>query len=183
MKSKLLIDLRKPHPNIQCDNEFVRWMQMLRSPGRHAVVVYRFGSWLQRKPIVIRALLFPVYLFFDHRMRSKWGIEIHRLANIGAGFSIEHYGGIFIGWNASIGENCTIFHDVTFSMVFTGPRKGTPAIGNNVIIYPGAKLIGRVVVGNNAIIGPNVVLTRDVPDNGVIMVQQPQTVPSIMHNR
>jgi serine O-acetyltransferase len=109
-------------------------------------------------------------------MRIKWGIEINRNANIGGGFHIDHFGGVFIGWGARIGENCTIYHDVTFSMVFEGPRSGTPALGNNVTVYPGAKLVGRITLGNNVVVGPNVVLTRDVPDDGIVLVEPPKII-------
>jgi serine O-acetyltransferase len=109
-------------------------------------------------------------------MRIKWGIEINRYASIGGGFHVEHFGGIFIGWGAQIGENCTIFHDVTFAEVFTGIRKGIPSLGNNVIVYPGAKLVGRITLGNNVRVGPNVVLARDVPDDGIVLVDFPKII-------
>jgi serine O-acetyltransferase len=176
MKSAFLADLRRPHPNIECDTELRRLIQMWRRPGAHAVAVYRFGSWIQRSPLFIRICLLWIYLILERRIRIKWGIELNRNARIGGGFHIDHFGGIFIGWDAQIGENCTIFHDVTFSMVFSGPRRGTPSLGNNVTIYPGAKLVGRITLGNNVVVGPNVVLTRDVPDNGIVMVEAPKII-------
>lgn len=106
-------------------------------------------------------------------MRIKWGIAINRNARIGGGLCIDHYGGVFIGWNVQVGENCTIYHEVTFAQVFSGPRKGEPTLGNNVTVYPGAKLVGRISLGNNVVVGPNVVLTRDVPDNAIVQVGLP----------
>ena len=74
-----------------------------------------------------------------------------------------HAIGIVIGSGAVIGDNCKIYQQVTI-----GKEKGKfPIIGDNVTIYSGAKIIGDVKIGNNAIIGANAVVTRDVPDNCV----------------
>ena len=173
MKSAFMADLRRPHPNVECESNFRKMIQLWRRPGVHAVAIYRFGSWIQRSPLFIRICLMWIYLILERRMRIKWGIELNRNAQIGGGFRIDHFGGVFIGWGAQIGENCTIFQDVTFSMVFEGPRRGTPSLGNNVTVYPGAKLVGRISLGNDVIIGPNVVLTRDVPDGASVHVNPP----------
>jgi len=174
MTSAFLDDLRRPHPNVECDSKIRRLIQVWRRPGVHAVAIYRFGSWVQRSPLFVRICFMWIYLLLERRMRIKWGIELNRNASIEGGFHIDHFGGVFIGWGARIGKNCTIFHDVTFSMVFEGPRKGTPALGNNVTVYPGAKLVGRITLGNNVVVGPNVVLTRDVPDDAIVMVDPPK---------
>lgn len=63
-----------------------------------------------------------------------------------------------------LGNNCTVFHNVTL-----GQNKDKyPIIGNNVIIYSGAKIIGNVRVGDNAIIGANAVVTKNVPKNAIV---------------
>jgi serine O-acetyltransferase len=72
--------------------------------------------------------------------------------------------GIIVNEFSTIGENCKIFHQVTL-----GEKNGkAPTIGDNVIIYPGAKIVGGITVGNNAVIGPNSVVVKDVPDNAVV---------------
>jgi serine O-acetyltransferase len=151
-------------------------LRVFRNPGERAVAIYRFSSWLQKMPFLVRVVLHPLHLFLRRRMRVKWGIEINPFARIGGGFRIEHFGGVFIGDGARIGENCTVFHDVTFVEVYSGPRKGQPTLGNNVIIYPGAKLVGRITLGNNVSVGPNVVLYRDVPDDAIVQVAFPQVL-------
>jgi len=78
---------------------------------------------------------------------------------IGEGLVIRH--GIGSGISAeSIGKNCTIYQQVSI-----GYYKGFPTIFDNVTIYPGAVIMGKVKIGNNAIIGANSSVFQDVPDN------------------
>jgi serine O-acetyltransferase len=95
--------------------------------------------------------------------RSLSGFEIYYSATIGAGLKINHGLGTVIGARVEIGENCLIHQGVTF-----GDKDGCrPKIGNNVIVYAGAKLIGNITVGDNAIIGANTVCFIDVPENKI----------------
>jgi serine O-acetyltransferase len=79
--------------------------------------------------------------------------------------------GVFISENASIGKNCTIFQQVTIgsNMLIDSKGFGCPVIGSNCLIGAGAKIIGNVNIGNNCRIGANAVVTRDLPDNCVIV--------------
>jgi len=70
---------------------------------------------------------------------------------------------------AQIGKNCNISHGVTVGQMNRGGRKGTPTIGDNVYIGPGARVIGQIRIGNNVAIGANTVVTKDVPDNAVLV--------------
>lgn len=63
-----------------------------------------------------------------------------------------------------IGKNCTIFQCVTIGSI---KGEGAPKIGDNVVISSGAKVIGRVTIGNNVMIGANAVVVHDLPDNAV----------------
>lgn len=94
----------------------------------------------------------------------KLGIDISLTATIGPGLKIEHFGGIFINGKALIGMRCSILNGVTIGEYF-----GAPTIGDFVYIGPGAKLIGGFCVGANAVIGANAVVTRNVPENAVIV--------------
>lgn len=74
--------------------------------------------------------------------------------------------GIVVSHNASVGRNCTIFHQVTIGETRGG---GTaPKIGDNVIIGAGARIFGGVTIGNNVSIGANAVVVHDVPDNATV---------------
>lgn len=79
-----------------------------------------------------------------------------------------HYGGIVIAQGTKIGKNCSIHHGVTLGRAFSGTRQGCPIIGNNVVIFPGAKILGHVHIGDKAIISANSVVIRDVEGNTVV---------------
>lgn len=151
-------------------NAFGRILSCYRSPGLHAIGVYRFGRWLTRKNLLLRILLDPVYLILFHRVRSKWGIEIPRSAEIDAGFYIGHYGGITISPLARIGKNVNISQQVTIGEAGRGENMGVPTIGNDVYIAPGAKIFGKICVGNNVKIGANAVVHQDIPDNAIVVL-------------
>lgn len=70
--------------------------------------------------------------------------------------------GIFVNQFAKIGVNCTIFHQVTIG---SNDTKTAPNIGNNVIIYPGAKVIGDITIGDNCVIGAGAVVNKSFPAN------------------
>jgi len=96
-------------------------------------------------------------------------VAISHRTSIGRGFYIGHIREIIINDRAVIGDNCNISQGVTIGEANRGPRKGTPVIGNNVYIGPGAKIIGAVHIGNNVAVGANCVVTRDVPDGAVVV--------------
>ena len=79
--------------------------------------------------------------------------------------------GIFISENATIGKNCVIFQHVTIGSNTTIDTKhfGSPTIGDNCYIGVGAKIIGNINVGNNVRIGANCVVTKDIPDNSIVL--------------
>jgi len=97
-----------------------------------------------------------------HHYSIRYGIDISRDARIGSGFYIGHFGGIFVNAEVVIGDNCNISQGVTLGRQNRGEREGCPTIGNNVYIAPGAKIIGRVTVGDRAAVGANAVVVSDV---------------------
>ena len=102
---------------------------------------------------------------------SSWrtGIEIHPGAKIGSGLFIDHGHGIVIGETAVIGDNCTIYHQVTLGG--TGVQKHCkrhPTVGNNVLIGAGAKILGPITIGDNSMIGSGSVVLSDVPPNSTV---------------
>jgi serine O-acetyltransferase len=119
-----------------------------------------------------RILMWPLYLVCRQILthyRYKFGVAISHRTSIGRGFYIGHIREIIINDRAVIGDNCNISQGVTIGEANRGPRKGTPVIGNNVYIGPGAKIIGAVHIGNNVAVGANCVVTRDVPDGAVVV--------------
>jgi serine O-acetyltransferase len=160
-----------------------RIIRCYRSPGLHAIVIYRFGQWLKKKNLLLRVLLEPLYLVLFHRIRTKWGIEISRSAEIGPGFYIGHYGGITISGFARIGRNVNVSQLVTVGVSGQGEKKGAPTIGDNVYIAPGAKVFGKIVVGSNVKIGANAVVYQDIPDNAIVVLEPGYKIISYKGNR
>lgn len=145
-----------------------RAITCLRTPGVHAVVVYRFGQWAKAMPVALRLLLDPLYLFLNFLVKVLWGIDLPRGCSIGPGLYIGHFGGITISSKAVIGGNCNLSQDVTIGVSGVGEKRGVPVIGDDVYIAPGAKVFGRIRVGNNVKIGANAVVHEDIPDNAVV---------------
>lgn len=97
-------------------------------------------------------------LFFFARLVSQFarfitGIEIHPGAKIGNNLFIDHGMGIVIGETTEIGNNCTIYHQVTLGGTGKDTGKRHPKVGNNVIIGAGSKILGPIKIGNNVKIG------------------------------
>ena len=101
-------------------------------------------------------------------MQRRYGIQIPWGTRIGKGFYIGHFGTIVVNGGTVIGDNVNISQGVTIGQTNRGKRKGVPVIGNGVYIGPGAKVIGKVTIGNNVAIGANAVVTEDVPDNACV---------------
>jgi serine O-acetyltransferase len=108
---------------------------------------------------------------------SKTGIDIHPGAEIGAHFFIDHGTGVVIGETAIIGQRVRIYQAVTLgARSFPADENGAlikgqarhPIIEDDVVIYAGATILGRVTIGRNSIIGGNVWLTHSVPPNSRI---------------
>ena len=97
-----------------------------------------------------------------HHYTIRYGIDISRDARIGSGFYIGHFGGIFVNAEVVIGDNCNISQGVTLGRQNRGEREGCPTIGDNVYIAPGAKIIGRISIGDRAAVGANAVVVSDV---------------------
>lgn len=99
----------------------------------------------------------------------KFGISIPFETSIGSGFYIGHFGGIVVNEKSVIGRDCNISHGVTLGEAQRGERRGCPVLGDRVYIGPGAKIVGAVRIGNDVAIGANCVVTKDVPDRGVVV--------------
>ena len=108
--------------------------------------------------------------------RFLTGIEIHPKAKIGKNLFIDHGMGVVIGETSEIGDNVTIYHMVTLGGISPSIDsneqrnvKRHPTLKNNVVVGSGAQVLGPVIVGENAKIGANAVVTKDVPANAVMV--------------
>lgn len=132
-------------------------------PGFHALMFYRLAHvlWTHK--------LFFLGRFVSHLGRFFTGIEIHPGARIGKGFFIDHGMGVVIGETAEIGDNVTLYHGVTLGGTTWAKEKRHPTLRDNVVIGSGAKVLGPFVVGENAKIGSNSVVVKEVPANATVV--------------
>lgn len=153
--------------------------------GFWALVVYRFGRWRYGvRPLPLRKLCSLVYRILYKLVQIVTGIELPCEVELGRNFVIDHFGGIVVSGYARFGDNCRIRNGVVVGLARTDDPCA-PVIGDNVDIGAGAKVLGRIRVGNNVLIGANAVVTRDVPDDSlavgipaVIKPRQPAPQPS-----
>ena len=101
--------------------------------------------------------------FISYRTRRKTGIDIHPGATIGQGVFIDHGMGVVIGETAVVGDRCVIYHGVTLGANTFEKVDRHPKVGNDVIIYANATLIGPIHIGDHSIIGAHAVVVKDAP--------------------
>lgn len=161
----------------------VRTINVFRSPGLHAVIVYRLGHWLIGRNILVKLLLGPIYVLLSWLVRVQWGIQISRRATIGEGLKIQHFGLVIVSSDAVLGRNVSLAHDVTIGSGGSGEKSGVPVVGDNVYIAPGARLFGKIRIGDNVKIGANAVVYKDIPDNAVVAAAPGFAILSYKGNR
>jgi serine O-acetyltransferase len=123
---------------------------------------YRVIFWFRLGQLT-RKWRFPFMGFVIRRVfywiSSRNGIDLPLSVQIGHGMIIWHGYGLVVDGGATIGNNVMLAHDVTIGT----ERNGHPVIGDQVRIAPGARIIGGVRIGDNAVVGANCVVTKDVP--------------------
>jgi serine O-acetyltransferase len=139
-----------------------------RIPGFRYSFFMRTARYLKSKNKLFLPLYALVRLFLNH-YQFKYGISIPYNTEIGAGLYIGHFGGIIVNCEAKIGCNCNINHGVTIGSTYGGKHPGSPTIMNNVYLAPGSKILGGILVGNHVAVGANCVVTKPVPDYGVVV--------------
>lgn len=144
-------------------------------PGITAIIYYRLAHELHRlgAPLIARMI--------SEIAHSSTGIEIHPGAQIGGFFFIDHGTGVVIGETAIIGEHVRLYQAVTLGAKrFPVDEHGAlvkgnlrhPIVEDDVVIYAGATILGRITIGRGSTIGGNVWLTRSVPPGSVISQAQ-----------
>lgn len=131
---------------------------LLLYPCVHALIAYRIAHFFYKhKFFFVARLISQLSRFFT-------GIEIHPGAKIGKGLVIDHGMGVVIGETAEVGDNVLIYHGVTLGGTGKDKGKRHPTVGNNVVIGSGAKILGPIKIGDNAKIGANAVVLKEVPE-------------------
>ena len=131
---------------------------ILTYPGVKAVFFHRIANFFATAKFDLIARIISQF------SRFLTGIEIHPRAKIGKNLFIDHGMGVVIGETSDIADNVTIYHMVTLGGI-------SPSINShdNVVVGSGAQILGPVVVGKNARIGANAVVTKNVPENAVMV--------------
>lgn len=144
-------------------------------PGMRAITNYRIAHALE----VLDVPLIPRMI--TELAHSETGIDIHPGATIGHSFAIDHGTGVVIGATAILGHNVTLYQGVTLGAKnFPQEEDGTlvkgidrhPILGDNVVVYANATILGRIHIGDNSTIGGNIWLTHDVPAGTKLFYKQ-----------
>ena len=143
---------------------------ILTYPGVKAVFFHRIANFFAVAKFHLVARIISQF------SRFLTGIEIHPNAKIGKNLFIDHGMGVVIGETSDIGDNVTIYHMATLGGISPSINsddqrniKRHPTLKENVVVGSGAQILGPVVVGKNAKIGANAVVTKDVPENAVMV--------------
>ena len=143
---------------------------ILTYPGVKAVFFHKIANFFAIAKFHLVARIISQF------SRFLTGIEIHPKANIGKNLFIDHGMGVVIGETSEIGDNVTIYHMATLGGISPSVNsneqrniKRHPTLKDNVVVGSGAQILGPVTVGKNAKIGANAVVTKDVPENAVMV--------------
>ncbi|MGV9182788.1 serine O-acetyltransferase EpsC [Arcanobacterium canis] len=134
-----------------------RFEVALTYSGVHAVWGYRVAHCLWNHNAKFSARV------VSQAARFLSGIEIHPGATLGERLFIDHGMGVVIGETAEVGDDVVIYHGTTLGGTSRNAGKRHPTVGNRVVIGSGAKVLGPITVGDDAQIGANAVVVKDVP--------------------
>ena len=143
---------------------------ILTYPGVKAVFFHRVANFFQL------AKFYLIARIISQLSRFLTGIEIHPGAKIGKNLFIDHGMGVVIGETSEIGNNVTIYHMATLGGIAPSINsnqqrmvKRHPTLNDCVVVGSGAQILGPVIIGANAKVGANAVVTKDVPENAVMV--------------
>ena len=143
---------------------------VLTYPGVKAVFFYKIANFFSLAKFDLIARVISQF------SRFLTGIEIHPKAKIGKNLFIDHGMGVVIGETSDIGNNVTIYHNVTLGGVSPSINanqqrnsKRHPTLHDNVVVGSGAQILGPVIIGKNSLIGANAVVTKDVPEKSIMV--------------
>jgi serine O-acetyltransferase len=131
--------------------------------GLHAQIFHQLSHRLWRAGLLLPARV------VSHVSRWLTGIEIHPAARLGRRLIIDHGMGVVIGETAEVGDDVYLYHQVTLGGTSSLRGKRHPTVGNGVIIGAGAQVLGAITIGDNARIGANAVVVRDVPPDTTVV--------------
>jgi serine O-acetyltransferase len=139
--------------------------------GLHCVMIYRFGR--RSKKLYAKNKLLGIVPILIYKILNYLARLIHHVdlsdANIGPGLHISHASTIYIG-GVTIGRNFSLGHNVTIGIGHQAGKIGLPkSIGDDVWIGTGSVIAGTITIGNKVTIASGSILSKDVPDNALVM--------------
>jgi serine O-acetyltransferase len=138
----------------------------LLAQGFWALQIYRFGhARLRYRSRLIRAPWYVVHLILHKMSEVLFGISIGAPAKIGRRLNIEHFGCIIVHGSAVIGDDCMLRQGVTIGNRHMDRPLEAPVLGNRVNVGAGAKILGKLKIGDDVSIGANAVVLSDIPSN------------------
>ena len=142
---------------------------ILTYPGVKAIFFYKLANFFATAKFDLIARI------ISQLARFLTGIEIHPKAEIGKNLFIDHGMGVVIGETSKIGDNVTIYHNVTLGGIAPSINsndqrnmKRHPTLEDNVVVGSGAQILGPIIVSKNSLIGSNSVVTKNVPEKSVM---------------
>ena len=129
----------------------------------------KFQKWMRKYQDIDNRILRIIYKIIFVISRKRNCVEISAETVIGGGLYIGHPYCITINPKAVIGENCNIHKGVTIGQENRGKRKGSPIIGNKVLIGVNATVVGKVHIGDDVLIAPNSYVNFDVPSHSIVI--------------
>lgn len=148
--------------NIKSD--FRAYRRPLLAQGFYACLIHRYGTMARKIRFApIRLPAKALHLLMIKFSEIFFGIYIGPNAAIGRGFVIEHFGCIIIHSETRIGDDCRIRQGVTIGNKSAELPNAVPQLGNRVDVGAGAKILGPITIGDDAVIGANAVVVKDVP--------------------
>ena len=143
---------------------------ILTYPGVKAVFFHRIANFFAIAKFDLIARIISQF------SRFLTGIEIHPKAKIGKNLFIDHGMGVVIGETSEIGNDVTIYHNVTLGGVAPSINsneqrnvKRHPTLKDKVVVGSGAQILGPITIGKNSLIGSNAVVTKDVPEKSIMI--------------
>jgi serine acetyltransferase len=154
----------------QINEDYIAHKRDWTRPGFRAIATHRFGVWrMTVNPKILRAPLSMLYRYLYRKCRNHYGIELPYTATVGRRVVIEHQHGIVIHGQCVIGDDCIIRQGVTLGNKTLDRPDDAPKLGNRVNIGAGAKVLGLVTIGDDATVGANAVVVKDVPPGALAM--------------
>ena len=143
---------------------------ILTYPGVKAIFFHKIANFFAIAKFDLIARIISQF------SRFLTGIEIHPKAKIGKNLFIDHGMGVVIGETSEIGNNVTIYHNVTLGgiapSINSNDQRNTkrhPTLEDNVVVGSGAQILGPIIIKKNSLVGANAVVTKDVPENAVVI--------------